>query len=693
MANSDWGFNVSFTTTADTSGADATLDALKKVEDEAAAANAAQPGANPASGGEQYSGAELEQIQEKLQLKLNEKLVEQELLQQVAQARVEEQGITDVMRQRQTIATMLVEAAQEEAVGHLEVAAAMRGEVEAMQLSLTYQTGAKIPQAEALSLAKQRIAAEAQITAQDRAQAALNAELIAQEEAKLAVAEAQSKVYGRGGQTGNLLKNAGVDAGLATTIGIAVLAGTELNRQINEMARSYDEARLTAEKQSAELEKQIDQWKTMASVAQNMNDVVKVTDSVNKGLEALTEKLRDVKGEGSGGFFQNMTDGLKGWSNTLGDAYQKMLVNNGTITQSTSDQLIQQGHLKTSTEEAQAAIIEQQASLIKAGQVYEDFAKKQAAWFESLKAQPVADQISALIAKEGELIEKQQGVQEGTKAWANYQKQIDEVVKAEEKAIEAQNRDINTLQKLDDQITKTSADLAKLYSEQPAKGSQNDFVKVDNESIGGAKSSGFFHPSDTTTNAAGNVISKSGATPIDPNDPALKAFLEVAEKIDSLTSKLGDLTTHRDAVKNDLSKPAPKSSAVDDLTNRATPDADEADFQDTLDQRAVSSAAEGVSTAANADAAAAKASLDSAGQAFAQIPDHFAAFQATITESGQSLATQATQTNTELAGYFASVNEGIDQIGQTASDGLKDLQAQITRTNQQLQSYIDAQNT
>jgi len=156
--------------------------------------------------------------------------------------------------QKQEIAVAQLKALQAEALGQEEVAVVLQREVSLRTLALRLQQESNITEVEAVAIAQARSVED-------------------------------DKVYGKAGKF-KLLQNLGVDSNTAKTLGIAALAGFQLSSYIEEAAKYYDDLRITGEKESVELQKQVESWRAMAASAKDLNDVTKLQESITKSVNS-----------------------------------------------------------------------------------------------------------------------------------------------------------------------------------------------------------------------------------------------------------------------------------------------------------------------------------------------------------------------------------------------------------------------
>jgi hypothetical protein len=284
-------------------------------------------------------------------------------------------------RQKEELASAQLRALQAEAVGQEEVAVELQREVGLRATALRLQQQSNISEAEALAIAKARSVED-------------------------------DKIYGKAGKF-KLLQNLGVDSDTTKTLGIAALAGFQLSSYIEEAAKYYDDLRITAEKESVELEKQVQSWKEMAASAKNLNDVSKLQESITKSVAEQMEKARQLPSEGTKGFFQNTYDAL-----VIYDTALRGLIGDNT-------------RYKTSTDDAIAAANELAEVQQKAGDVFVASAKKNAEAIRDIIALPYAEAVRGAREEIKRLSDEQETLNRGDlkqeQSWQRKQSQINQL--------------------------------------------------------------------------------------------------------------------------------------------------------------------------------------------------------------------------------------------------------------------------
>lgn len=283
--------------------------------------------------------------------------------------------------QKEALTVAQLKALQAEALGETEVAAQLQREVALRSLALRLQQQSNISEAEAVAIARARSVEE-------------------------------DKIYGKAGKF-KLLQNIGIDSDTAKTLGIAAIAGFQLSSFIEEAAKYYDEMRITGEKESVELQKQVASWRDMSSAARDLNDVAKLQESITKSVVEQLEKARQLPSEGTKGFFQNAADAAVIYSNALGRL------------------LHDYGQLETSTDEA-IKDAQRLADVQKAaGDVYVKAAQKNAEAVRALLSLPYADAVEKArteitrLADEQDRLNRSDVKQE--QSWQRKQSQINQL--------------------------------------------------------------------------------------------------------------------------------------------------------------------------------------------------------------------------------------------------------------------------
>lgn len=280
--------------------------------------------------------------------------------------------------QKQALTVAQLKALQAEALGETEVAAQLQKEVSLRQLALRLQEQSNISEAEAVAIAAARSVEE-------------------------------DKVYGKAGKF-KLLQNVGVDSSMAKTLGIGALAAFQLQGYIEEAAKYYDELRITGEKESLELQKQVQSWKEMAASAKDLNDVAKLNESASKSIAEQYDKLKTLPSEGTKGFFLNVYDAC-----ALFDTELRKLI--GDTKQ-----------FGTSTEEAAEKQKELINSLETARRVSTESATKNAEAIRALLALPYAEAVAKARDEIHKLADEQESLNRSDRkqeeSWQRKQAQI-----------------------------------------------------------------------------------------------------------------------------------------------------------------------------------------------------------------------------------------------------------------------------
>lgn len=337
-----------------------------------------------------------------------------------AEINAEEERRNALISQRTAVRELQLEVTEAEAAQEYAKSAALQREVQIRQRALSLQQGSVITEEESLVLAERAVTAEEAKLAIQKAQSALNAQLIVEEEEKLALAKAQEqsgKVYGRGGQLTNALRNVGVDEGLAKVIGIGTVAAFALDRVIDGIGKHLDEQRITVEKESREFEKQADTWDRMARTAESMTDVIKIHESINTKIEDMKAKANERPI--MGGTLQTITDGAR--------MIAAMVLSTDNV-QKTSFE---------AEDERQQTLIKNYEAL---GKIEARHADERAKKFKDIGQGSTGEQIDQLIEENVKLAQAQKQAEPYSQRWLEYQAQIEQVTKALEKAQSARER-------------------------------------------------------------------------------------------------------------------------------------------------------------------------------------------------------------------------------------------------------------
>lgn len=151
----------------------------------------------------------------------------------------------------------------------------------------------------------------------------------AEAEAHLDAKRAASPIFGTpaGGAADVGAAVAGAGGAGAGGVGLGAMTGVIAGQMINEIPRAIqaaidlaEEQRITLQKQSAELAKQVQQWGSMVAAADSLSDRIKLQVSMHERAAELVEKAAQApvaKGSGLGGMLDNLLDNLKGLGNLL----------------------------------------------------------------------------------------------------------------------------------------------------------------------------------------------------------------------------------------------------------------------------------------------------------------------------------------------------------------------------------------
>lgn len=351
----------------------------------------------------------------------------------------QEERRNSILVQRQALISTEVEALTLEAAGQTEAAAALTAEVELRRAALQIQQSTNLSEEESLVLARQRISAEEQIAAAQLAQkegsllAGINIGRARQEATTLVREIAAGGVQ---------MRTVGALAGsLGPALGISAIAALVVGEVISSIGKKLDDNRISSEKESVELQKQVHYWRDMATAAQDFSDVQKLTEDISKRISDINEKIRQTPGETGGGFFETELNGLKLISNFFGTEFE------------------------TSTDQAIGKQRELAAQIEATGKVYTDLAKRNADFANSVARLPLGEQITAFANRLSDLQREQEGVNRSTaggeRAYQRLQVQIDATsrsVVAASKEQEKADLEIQRRKTLEDELTKATAD-------------------------------------------------------------------------------------------------------------------------------------------------------------------------------------------------------------------------------------------
>ncbi len=161
-------FDVNIRTTGDTSGAEKVEQSLERVEQKAAAANTgAAPGASAPLDRSSYNA----QLEREASIRQQILGTEAEISAKETERLALQERLTSLTTQRQILIDVETERVQALAAGDSERAGALAADLQLRQLSLQLQTSGNLAEEEALTIARQRLAAEAEIAAAQEAQA------------------------------------------------------------------------------------------------------------------------------------------------------------------------------------------------------------------------------------------------------------------------------------------------------------------------------------------------------------------------------------------------------------------------------------------------------------------------------------------------------------------------------------------
>lgn len=247
-----------------------------------------------------------------------------------------------------------------------------------------------------------------------------------------------------GEESAQLQQNEAAASGISTAIGTGVVAGFALQNVIEQVSSHLDQSRITAEKESVEFQKQAENWRDLAASARTFTDLQKLQESVAKTVNSLYEKTRQVQSEGTKGLYQNAIDSGKLYGNSIASLVGI------------------QSNFKTSTDQEIEALLGQAESAEATGRVYELLARRQIEYAQGLKNLPLAEQITALKQRLGELTTQQEAVDKstgsGVKQFNQLQVQIDAVGKSVGGLEKKQGTLVETSSRLNQEIKKLNFD-------------------------------------------------------------------------------------------------------------------------------------------------------------------------------------------------------------------------------------------
>lgn len=295
-------FEVLLKTTADRTGAQQTKADIEDVKKEA--------GSTAGPGGGFESSAQAREAEARRAIAAE---TEQEI-------NLQEERRNSILIQRQALIASETEALLLEAAGQTEQAAALTAEIELRRVALGIQQSTNLSEEESLLLARQRITAEQQIAAAQLAQREASA--LAGINIGRARQEATTLVREIATGTVNMRTLGALAGSLGPALGISAIAALVVGEIIGSIGKKMDENRISSEKESVELQKQVQHWKNMAAAAKDFSDVQKLTEEVSTRVSEINEKIRQTPGETSGGFFETELNGLKLISNFFGAEFQ-----------------------------------------------------------------------------------------------------------------------------------------------------------------------------------------------------------------------------------------------------------------------------------------------------------------------------------------------------------------------------------
>lgn len=398
----------------------------------------------------------------------------------VEQISAEEERRNSIIQQRTAIKETQVQIAEAEAAQQGEMVEFLSTELKILQAQLSLRQSTLVSEEEAFALAERRVTAEAVVLQTKQAQAQLDARLIAEEQEKLNLermqvaaqaafnaelvaeetirqrAEASSgRIYGRGGMLTNTLRNVGVDENMSKAIGIATIGALALDRVIDGIGKHYDEQRLQVVKNSHELERQLETWQKMTATAKDMTDVLKLHESIANKLGDMRAKQDEapmIKGT-----IQTLSDGLQ----LLGNMAEKVIFRGMPEVDKMDDDA------GTSWKAEADHISKAIADYEKFGEVMARQAETHATLYKELQSGNLNEQVDKLMAEQAKLQGKLDGAFKYSKSWVEYKEQLDEITKSLERTKTAQEH-------LNDQNLKLSEE----FQEAQREGAGDSFDKV-----------------------------------------------------------------------------------------------------------------------------------------------------------------------------------------------------------------------
>ncbi|MDR3401832.1 MAG: hypothetical protein P4L99_04965 [Chthoniobacter sp.] len=359
-------------------------------------------------------------------------------------------------------------AMQAEISGETEEVAMLQREAAVRREAVTIMRQLNVEEEQGITMARARIVAEEKIAALDAqrvaiqqeslafereqiaAQAALNAELVREEALRQSNEASAAKVFGRGGQAGNLARNFGADANMAASIGLGLFAGAEVSSIIDGVIKKTEQERIALQQVSDELSKQVEGFRQLASAASNPGDVAKLTDGMASSMDGLQQKLDSIQLIPEGNIARAKAD-LGAFLSWLDEQRDKL-----------TGQKPDEGVEAIRDEQAKAYLpdgVKQQDALQKQVDQQKQFyavllkdAKEHAKEMAAIRDLPDQDQVAAYSS----LIAKQKAIQDANKgdsfaeqnAWAKAQEQIDGYQRAIDKLIVTQERERQEAERL-----------------------------------------------------------------------------------------------------------------------------------------------------------------------------------------------------------------------------------------------------
>jgi hypothetical protein len=301
-------FEIAIRTTADPAGVQQIDGELTRLKEEAASTHGVA------------SGSSFDDTAEQASLRREILATEQATTAQTTEQVALEERRTSIIQQRQALLVSEVEALQLEAAGQTELAAALTEEIALRRAALQIQQSTTLSEEQSLLLARQRIGAESEIAAAQLAQS--QSGLLSGINIGRARQEATTLVREIATGTVNMRTMGALAGALGPALGISAIAALVVGEVISSIGKKIDDNRISSEKESVEIQKQVQHWKAMAAAAKDFSDVQKLTEEVSLKVSEINEKIRQIPGEASSGFFETELNGLKLITNFLGTEFE-----------------------------------------------------------------------------------------------------------------------------------------------------------------------------------------------------------------------------------------------------------------------------------------------------------------------------------------------------------------------------------